>query len=108
MCLESRPSPLTNRPTSAALSVLNLSDTPDSGSNVFKVRTALGIFGALAATSFSSPSEFAFRFCAFWNFADSRFGTLYFVVIRVCDNISLLACKAAVELTYGRWTGLEK
>ena len=61
MCLPTRPSPCIKRPTSAALSVLNFSTTPDSGSYVFSVSVARGICGA-ALPSFSSCSPSAPRF----------------------------------------------
>lgn len=82
MCLPSRPSPLINLPTSAALSVLNCNTTPDSGSNVFNSSVALGTFGAAAASSVSAP---LFLFFSFWYLGESRFGTLYLVVMRVCN-----------------------
>lgn len=81
--LPARPNPAINRPTSAALSVLNFNVTPDSGSYVFSVRVARGTLGAAAASLLSSSFRFLFR--AFWYFGESRFGMLYFVVIRVCD-----------------------
>lgn len=69
-----------SRPTSAALSVLNFKTTPDSGSKVFKVKVARG---TLAASSFSSAALSRLRFFGFWYFGESRFGRLYFVVMRV-------------------------
>lgn len=83
MCLAIFPRPPMRRPTSAALSVLNLRTTPDSGSYVFNVSVARGARGAAAASlsSASTASLFLFFGCAY--FGESRFGMLYFVVIRV-------------------------
>ena len=80
ICLPSRPSPLINLPTSAALSVLNFKTTPDSGSNVFNVSHAFGTFEVAAAPSVSAS---LLRFFGLVYFGESRFGMLYFVVIRV-------------------------
>jgi hypothetical protein len=82
ICLPNLPKPLISLPTSAALSVLNLSTTPDSGSYVFNTNAALGTLGA-ASFSFSSFSASLFRFLAFSYLGESRFGILYLVVMRV-------------------------
>lgn len=67
-------------PTSACLSVLNLSTTPDSGQYVFNTSHAFGTLGAAAAASFPSVSASRFLFFV-WYLGESRFGILYLVVI---------------------------
>lgn len=83
MCRPIRPRLPISRPTSAARSVLNFKTTPDSGSNVFNVSVARGTRGVDAASlsSASAASRLLLFGCAY--LVESRFGMLYFVVIRV-------------------------
>lgn len=95
MCLPARPRLPIKRPTSAALSVWNLSTTPDAGSYVFRVNvaTCASAGGGGAASASASPfSPSLFRFAIFFfSAADSAFGILYLVVILVYAVLSELA-----------------
>ena len=97
MCLPNRPRLATNRPTSAALSVLYFRVTPDSGSYVFSSRYAFGAFDTVLSPSAApapSPAVLdsvvplrsraaALRARFFAVRALSGFGTVYLVVILV-------------------------
>lgn len=83
-----------SRPTSALFSVLNFKVTPDSGSYAFTSRVALGTLGA-SASAFSSGSAGARFLFLLAYFSESRFGMLYFVVMRACvaQDMLLVMCR---------------
>jgi hypothetical protein len=83
ICLPILPTPAINLPTSALFSVLNFNVVPDTGSNAFTSRVALGTRGASPSVFSSVSVDVRFLFL-FAYLCVSRFGMWYLVVMRAC------------------------
>jgi hypothetical protein len=83
ICLPSLPTAAINLPTSALFSVLNFNVVPDTGSNAFTSRVALGTRGASSPVFSSLSAAVRFLFLLAY-FSVSRFGMWYLVVTRAC------------------------